>query len=132
MGDPVDLGVRIPCETDVRDCLTPQRVRSASAQIAAIRFARRDNYDAEPTSAHLPQVDASDVDLGGRVLRLALAMRGGVSLAVWIGGAVAELDLLRSLRVYTQVDSGRVLPARWAWFSAAMQPTSRIPGYSSG
>ncbi|GAA1839493.1 hypothetical protein GCM10009772_16490 [Pseudonocardia alni subsp. carboxydivorans] len=29
------------------------------------------------------------------VLRLALAMRGGVSLAVWIGGAVAELDLLR-------------------------------------
>lgn len=28
-------------------------------------------------------------------LRLALAMRGGVSLAVWIGGAVAELDVLR-------------------------------------
>jgi predicted acylesterase/phospholipase RssA len=28
-------------------------------------------------------------------LRIALAMRGGVSLAVWIGGAVAELDLLR-------------------------------------
>jgi patatin-related protein len=28
-------------------------------------------------------------------LRLALAMRGGVSLAVWIGGAVAELDQLR-------------------------------------
>ncbi|WP_347954565.1 DUF3376 domain-containing protein [Gordonia aichiensis] len=30
-----------------------------------------------------------------RILRLALALRGGVSLAVWIGGAVAELDLLR-------------------------------------
>lgn len=30
-----------------------------------------------------------------RQLRLALAMRGGVSLAVWIGGAVAEIDLLR-------------------------------------
>jgi patatin-related protein len=30
-----------------------------------------------------------------RTLRLALAMRGGVSLAVWIGGAVAELDLFR-------------------------------------
>ncbi|MCP2261902.1 patatin-related protein [Streptoalloteichus tenebrarius] len=29
-------------------------------------------------------------------LRLALAMRGGVSLAVWIGGAVAEIDRLRS------------------------------------
>lgn len=28
-------------------------------------------------------------------LRLALAMRGGVSLAVWIGGAIAELDLAR-------------------------------------
>lgn len=27
--------------------------------------------------------------------RIALAMRGGVSLAVWIGGAVAEVDLLR-------------------------------------
>src|SRR5215218_5757787 len=28
-------------------------------------------------------------------LRLALAMRGGVSLAVWIGGAVSEIDLAR-------------------------------------
>jgi hypothetical protein len=34
----------------------------------------------------------------GRMLRLALAMRGRVSLAVWIGGAVAELDRLRSAR----------------------------------
>ncbi|HYI62651.1 MAG TPA: DUF3376 domain-containing protein [Acidimicrobiales bacterium] len=31
----------------------------------------------------------------GRTLRLALSMRGGVSLAVWIGGAVAEVDALR-------------------------------------
>ena len=30
-----------------------------------------------------------------RELRLALAMRGGASLAVWIGGAVAEIDELR-------------------------------------
>ncbi|BBY17768.1 DUF3376 domain-containing protein [Mycolicibacterium litorale] len=30
-----------------------------------------------------------------RTLRLALAMRGGVSLAVWIGGAVAEIDVFR-------------------------------------
>jgi patatin-related protein len=30
-----------------------------------------------------------------RTLRLTLAMRGGVSLAVWIGGVVAELDLFR-------------------------------------
>jgi hypothetical protein len=27
-----------------------------------------------------------------RELRLALGMRGGVSLAVWIGGACAEID----------------------------------------
>lgn len=27
-------------------------------------------------------------------------MRGGVSLAVWIGGAVAELDILRRIRIY--------------------------------
>lgn len=32
---------------------------------------------------------------GPRELRLALSLRGGVSLAVWIGGAVAELDRLR-------------------------------------
>jgi predicted acylesterase/phospholipase RssA len=31
----------------------------------------------------------------GRELRLALGMRGGVSLAVWIGGACAEIDALR-------------------------------------
>ncbi|MCK8616056.1 DUF3376 domain-containing protein [Gordonia sp. C13] len=30
-----------------------------------------------------------------KTLRVALAERGGVSMAVWIGGAVAELDLLR-------------------------------------
>lgn len=35
------------------------------------------------------------VAAGPRELRLALAMRGGVSLAVWIGGAVAEIDRLR-------------------------------------
>ena len=35
----------------------------------------------------------------GRTLRLALAMRGGVSLASWIGGTVAELDILRRLRL---------------------------------
>ena len=43
------------------------------------------------------QTPTADLDLRP-VLRLALAMRGGVSLAVWIGGAVAELDLLRGAR----------------------------------
>ena len=32
----------------------------------------------------------------GTTLRLALGMRGGVSLAVWIGGAASELDALRA------------------------------------
>ena len=35
----------------------------------------------------------------GRTLRIALAMKGGVSLAVWIGGAVAELDILRRITI---------------------------------
>ncbi|HZA11884.1 patatin-like phospholipase family protein, partial [Mycobacterium sp.] len=45
---------------------------------------------AEPVMSELTSSTAKT-----RVLRLALAMRGGVSLAVWIGGAVAELDLFR-------------------------------------
>ncbi|GAA1945280.1 DUF3376 domain-containing protein [Agromyces allii] len=40
-----------------------------------------------------------------RGLRVALAMKGGVSLAVWIGGAVAELDVLRRIRVF-QIGDG--------------------------
>lgn len=39
-----------------------------------------------------------------RTMRIALAMRGGVSLAVWIGGAVAELDLIRRIRLYDADD----------------------------
>ncbi|GAA1845136.1 DUF3376 domain-containing protein [Agromyces salentinus] len=35
-----------------------------------------------------------------RGLRIALAMKGGVSLAVWIGGAIAELDILRRIRIF--------------------------------
>ncbi|WP_232496565.1 DUF3376 domain-containing protein [Agromyces humatus] len=35
-----------------------------------------------------------------RTLRIALAMKGGLSLAVWIGGAVAELDILRRIRLF--------------------------------
>ena len=41
-------------------------------------------------------------------LRLALGMRGGVSLAVWIGGACAEIDELR--RAGGETDD----PAFWA------------------
>ena len=56
-----------------------------------------------------PPLVAAPFDDGGqrpfeRTLRLALAMRGGVSLAVWIGGTVAELDLLRRLRLVREPD----------------------------
>ncbi|QLL05367.1 DUF3376 domain-containing protein [Mycobacterium vicinigordonae] len=43
------------------------------------------------STAQAPAVQA----VPQRTLRLALAMRGGVSLAVWIGGAVTEIDLFR-------------------------------------
>ena len=40
-----------------------------------------------------------------RTLRLALAMRGGVSLSVWIGGAVREIEALRRGVTQDQSDS---------------------------
>lgn len=46
-------------------------------------------------AASMEPASLPDDQKRGRTLRLALAMRGGVSLAVWIGGAVAELDLFR-------------------------------------
>ncbi|MBM7831003.1 patatin-related protein [Agromyces cerinus] len=39
-----------------------------------------------------------------RGLRVALAMKGGVSLAVWIGGAIAELDILRRIRIFSMAN----------------------------
>jgi len=52
-------------------------------------------------------------------LRLALAMRGGVSLAVWIGGAVAEIDRLRRASHRTshdgESDPAQVAAARRFW-----------------
>ncbi|MFF0988521.1 DUF3376 domain-containing protein [Kocuria nitroreducens] len=58
-----------------------------------------------PVTLLLPAQPLADATAGkepafGRTLRLALAMRGGVSLAVWIGGAVAELDVLRRIRIH--------------------------------
>ena len=52
---------------------------------------------AEPTDQDQPDArsDGEDANQPQRELRVALAMRGGVSLAVWIGGAVSELDLAR-------------------------------------
>ena len=45
----------------------------------------------------------------GRTLRVALAMKGGLSLAVWIGGAIAELDVLRRIRIYSSGGRARAL-----------------------
>lgn len=66
--------------------------------------------------------DSEEVlDFNKRSLRLALAMRGGVSLAVWIGGTVAELDLLRSLRVFGGPGKTAVV---LAWDREEAPPTS--------
>ncbi len=62
-----------------------------------------------PPSRRLAEAAAGQAPAFGRTLRLALAMRGGVSLAVWIGGAVAELDLLRRIRLHR--DGGGALHA---------------------
>ncbi|QEO15249.1 DUF3376 domain-containing protein [Agromyces intestinalis] len=57
--------------------------RSIAQECAAIRV----------RTGHEPLPSAT------RTLRIALAMRGGVSLAVWIGGVAAEVDLLRRIRL---------------------------------
>ena len=46
-------------------------------------------------SQQVPLEKSSERKRAKETLRLALAMRGGVSLAVWIGGAVSEIDALR-------------------------------------
>lgn len=50
---------------------------------------------ADSAAAHKTAHERSPAPVRSRTLRIALAMRGGVSLAIWIGGAVAELDLFR-------------------------------------
>ncbi|MFV2019048.1 patatin-like protein [Micromonospora sp. LOL_023] len=52
----------------------------------------RSTLDDQPPEAEMSDDEAQT---NRRELRIALAMRGGVSLATWIGGAVAELDVLR-------------------------------------
>jgi patatin-related protein len=58
-----------------------------------------------------------------RILRAALAMRGGVSLAVWTGGALAEIDLWRRIRICRQDDGSTV---------AVFVPPSPEQGASDG
>jgi patatin-related protein len=61
-------------------------------------------------------VEPDDLPVPDGELRLALAMRGGVSLAVWIGGAVAEVD--RMCRATDERDP------YWAWLR-------RLSGYDA-
>lgn len=60
----------------------------------------------------------------GRTLSIALAMKGGVSLAVWIGGAVSEIDILRRIRIVRGVGG-----APTAYFIS--DPWSRRPAGSA-
>jgi patatin-related protein len=61
-------------------------------------------------------VEPDELPVPDGELRLALAMRGGVSLAVWIGGAAAEVD--RMCRAIDERD------AYWAWLR-------RLSGYDA-
>ena len=58
-----------------------------------------------------------------RRLRVALAMKGGVSLAVWIGGAVTELDVLRRIRLAGTRDAPEAY---------LLMPTNRRVGSADG
>lgn len=87
--------------------------RTIEETLAALRAEGRD-----------PQPSAT------RTLRIALAMRGGVSLAVWIGGVVAEVDLLRRIRL---VDLGDETWALLPYSGAAVPSaavTERVEGYA--
>jgi patatin-related protein len=53
-------------------------------------------------------------------LRIALAMRGGVSLAVWMGGACSEIDALRRAEP-VRLDAGRPLVT-----NGAVPPTAAV------
>ncbi|WP_243789846.1 patatin-like protein [Saccharopolyspora gloriosae] len=57
-------------------------------------MADEDLTDTDTAEGGRPENGSADAE-NDQELRLALAMRGGASLAVWIGGAVAEIDLLR-------------------------------------
>ncbi|GAA1056104.1 hypothetical protein GCM10017608_12400 [Agromyces luteolus] len=65
-----------------------------------------------------------------RTLRVALAMRGGVSLAVWIGGTVAELDLLRRIRLFDVGDETLALVPETAKRPLTAPVLTRLQAYA--
>lgn len=71
-----------------------------------------------------PDAEQPDVEL-----RLALAMRGGVSLAVWIGGACREIDALRRSSVAPPGDFWATWRARAGYSSVVVDVMS---GASAG
>ncbi|WP_375389825.1 patatin-like phospholipase family protein, partial [uncultured Amnibacterium sp.] len=85
-----------------------------------------------PVSLHAPPPPPSEPlehlpagqDASGRTLRIALAMKGGVSLAVWIGGGVAEIDVLRRIRIRRVDEEDR------AFFAFAVPSSEKdVTGY---
>lgn len=71
---------------------------------------------------------AAPVPRSIRELRLALAMRGGVSLAVWMGGACAEIDALRKSSPATEPGESTIAqPA----IEAFWKPLLQIAGYET-
>ena len=91
--------------------------------------------DLDAPDTHGPKPDFAHGQAFGRSLRVALAMKGGVSLAVWIGGAVAELDILRRIRIIRDgAELHRYLLTDPADPSGASDPRSRagVRGGSRG
>lgn len=66
-----------------------------------------------------------------RVLRAAISLRGGVSLAVWMAGSLAELDLVRRIRVVRRPDGSL---GAYVLSPQPEQPTAaflrRVTGYA--
>ncbi len=68
-----------------------------------------ESVDGEGIVTTVPTEETVEQPKVQRQLRLALAMRGGVSLAVWMGGAVSEIERLR--RTSSDTVYGRLLEA---------------------
>lgn len=95
----------------------------------AVRAPRPIVVRAAPPDVRVADVVPADAaPASGRTLRIALAMRGGVSLAVWIGGVAAELDLLRRIRLFdVGAETWAVVPTtRGAELTPAVEERVRV------
>jgi hypothetical protein len=85
--------------------------RGEGAAAAVVRGARLDEALDEARQV-AEQVGAKQPDPRWEEVRLAMALNGGVSLAVWMGGVAVELDCARRARYATEPPSGDGKPAR--------------------